>query len=63
MSRDEDAIVAHTCDLGVPVTTDPEDIAAFLRRRRSARGVRHLPVLAADRRSLRRGPGAGVSTW
>ena len=25
--------MAHTCDLGVPVTTDPEDIAAFLRRR------------------------------
>ncbi len=33
VSRDEDAIVAHTSDLGVPVTTDPEDIARFLRRR------------------------------
>lgn len=33
VSRDEDAVVAHTCDLGVPVTTDPADIARFLRRR------------------------------
>ena len=33
VSRDEDAIVAHTSDLGVPVTTNPEDIARFLRRR------------------------------
>ena len=33
VSRDEDAIVAHTSDLGVPVTTHPEDIARFLRRR------------------------------
>ena len=30
---DEDAAVAHTSELGVPVTTDPHDIAAFLRRR------------------------------
>ncbi len=29
---DDDAAVAHTSDLGVPVTTDPHDIAAFLRR-------------------------------
>lgn len=29
----EDAAIAHTADLGVPVTTDPQDIAAFLRRR------------------------------
>lgn len=33
VSRDEDAIVAHTSDLGVPVNTDPEDIARFLRQR------------------------------
>lgn len=33
VSRDEDAIVAHTSDLGVPAKTDPEDIARFLRRR------------------------------
>jgi predicted helicase len=33
VSRDEDSIVAHTSDLGVPVTTNPEDIAWFLRRR------------------------------
>ena len=31
---EEDAAVAHTSELGVPVTTDPADIAAFLRRRR-----------------------------
>jgi superfamily II DNA or RNA helicase len=29
----DDAAIAHTADLGVPVTTDPKDIAAFLRRR------------------------------
>jgi superfamily II DNA or RNA helicase len=28
----EDAAVAHTSELGVPVTTDPSDITAFLRR-------------------------------
>ena len=33
VSRDEDAIVAHTSDLGVPVTTDATEIAAFLRQR------------------------------
>jgi superfamily II DNA or RNA helicase len=33
VSRDEDAIVAYTSDLGVPVTTDATEIAAFLRRR------------------------------
>jgi predicted helicase len=30
---EEDAAVAHTSELGVPVTTDPSEIAAFLRRR------------------------------
>jgi superfamily II DNA or RNA helicase len=30
---DEDAAVAHTSELGVPVTTDPSEIATFLRRR------------------------------
>ncbi|MBI2694921.1 DEAD/DEAH box helicase [Mycobacterium nebraskense] len=29
----EDAAVGHTSELGVPVTTDPSDIAAFMRRR------------------------------
>ena len=29
----DDAAIAHTADLGVPVTTDPQEIAAFLRRR------------------------------
>ncbi len=36
---DEDAAVAHTSELGVPVTTDPHDIAAFLRRRSGSRVV------------------------
>lgn len=31
--RDEDAAVAHVSDLGMPVTTDPEQIATFLRKR------------------------------
>lgn len=30
---DQDQFVAHTSELGLPVTTDPELIAAFLRRR------------------------------
>ncbi len=30
---EQDAPVAHTSDLGVPVTTDPAEIAAFLRKR------------------------------
>ncbi|AQA04894.1 hypothetical protein BVC93_23550 [Mycobacterium sp. MS1601] len=29
----DDAAIAHTTDLGVPVTTDPTEIAAFLRRK------------------------------
>jgi predicted helicase len=29
----DDAAIAHTADLGVPVTTDPKEIAAFLRRK------------------------------
>jgi superfamily II DNA or RNA helicase len=36
---DDDAAVAHTSELGVPVTTDPHDIAAFLRRRSGPRVV------------------------
>jgi superfamily II DNA or RNA helicase len=32
VSRNEDAIVARTSELGVPVTTDPAEIAAFLRQ-------------------------------
>jgi superfamily II DNA or RNA helicase len=35
----EDAAVAHTSELGVPVTTDPHDIGAFLRRRSGPRVV------------------------
>jgi predicted helicase len=34
-----DAAVANTSDLGFPVTTDPEEIAAFLRRRSGRRVV------------------------
>ncbi|MGH3645152.1 MAG: DEAD/DEAH box helicase family protein, partial [Mycobacterium sp.] len=33
VGRTEDAAVAHTSELGVPVTTDAHTIAAFLRRR------------------------------
>ncbi|MCU1701342.1 MAG: putative helicase [Mycobacterium sp.] len=36
---DDDAAVAHTSELGVPVTTDPHAIAAFLRRRSGPRVV------------------------
>ncbi len=35
----EDAPVAYTSELGVPVTTDPHDVAAFLRRRSGPRVV------------------------
>ncbi|WP_201408832.1 DEAD/DEAH box helicase [Mycobacterium paraintracellulare] len=35
----EDAAVAHTSELGVPVTTNPHEIAAFLRRRSGPRVV------------------------
>ena len=34
---DDDAAVAHTSEIGVPVTTDPAAIAAFLRRRSGPR--------------------------
>ena len=34
-----DAVVANTSDLGFPVTTDPEEIATFLRRRSGPRVV------------------------
>jgi superfamily II DNA or RNA helicase len=33
VARDDDVALEHTSDLGVPVTTDPSEIAAFLRRR------------------------------
>ena len=33
VSDAEDIAIAHTADLGVPVTTDPTQIAAFLRRK------------------------------
>jgi superfamily II DNA or RNA helicase len=36
---DSDAVVAHTSDLGLPATTDPERIAEFLRRRSGPRVV------------------------
>ena len=36
---DPDAVVANTSDLGFPVTTDPEEIATFLRRRSGPRVV------------------------
>lgn len=34
-----DAVVSNTSDLGFPVTTDPEEIATFLRRRSGPRVV------------------------
>ena len=34
---EDDAAVGHTSELGVPVTTDPADIAVFLRRRSGPR--------------------------
>jgi predicted helicase len=41
-----DAAVGHTSELGFPVTTDAEEVAAFLRRRSdSHRGVRDLSIL------------------
>ncbi|AQT80276.1 hypothetical protein B1R94_14905 [Mycolicibacterium litorale] len=36
---DDDAVVSHTSDLGVPVTTSPTEIAGFLRRRSMPRVV------------------------
>jgi superfamily II DNA or RNA helicase len=33
VNQSEDEAVAHTSELGIPVTTDPAQIAAFLRRR------------------------------
>ena len=38
-NTDDDVALAHTSDLGVPVTTDPEEIAAFLRQRSGPRVV------------------------
>ncbi|MDV3136820.1 Helicase associated domain protein, partial [Mycobacterium sp. 29Ha] len=37
VSTAEDAPISHTSDLGVPVTTDPEAIAVFLRQRSGPR--------------------------
>lgn len=39
VTRGEDEAVAHTSELGVPVTTDPGEIAGFLRRRTGPRVV------------------------
>ena len=36
---DSDALVSNTSALGFPVTTDPQQIATFLRRRRSCRAI------------------------
>jgi superfamily II DNA or RNA helicase len=38
-NADDDVALAHTSDLGVPVTTGPEEIAAFLRQRSGPRVV------------------------
>jgi superfamily II DNA or RNA helicase len=38
-NSDDDVAVAHTSDLGVPVTTDSEEIATFLRQRSGSRVV------------------------
>ena len=53
----EDEFVPHTSELGLPVTTDPEADRRLPAASRAAGRVRHLPVLAADRRRLR-GPDA-----
>ena len=51
VNQSEDEAVAHTSELGVPVTTDPPEIAAFLRRRSGPRVVfstyQSSPQLAA----------------
>ncbi|MGV7633065.1 Helicase associated domain protein [Mycobacterium kansasii] len=51
VNRGEDEAVAHTSELGVPVTTDPAEIAAFLRRGSGPRVVfstyQSSPQLAA----------------
>ena len=39
VALDPDAVVSNTSDLGFPVTTDPGEIAAFLRRRSSVARV------------------------
>ena len=39
VGRNEDDAGAHTSELGVPVTTDPAEIARFLRRRSGPRVV------------------------
>jgi predicted helicase len=39
VARDDDAALEHITDLGVPATTNPEEIAAFLRRRSGPRVV------------------------
>jgi predicted helicase len=36
---EQDVALAHTSDVGVPVTTDPEEIAGFLRQRSDPRVV------------------------
>lgn len=38
-SADDDVALMHASDLGVPVTTDPEEIAAFMRQRSGPRMV------------------------
>jgi len=51
VNQSEDEAIAHTSELGVPVTTDPTDIAAFLQRRSGPRVVfstyQSSPQLAA----------------
>lgn len=49
-AEDRDAPVATTSDLGLPVTTDPDDIAAFLRR---DGGAVHRVVFATYQSSQR----------
>ena len=48
----EDEFVQHTAELGLPVTTDPDQIAAFLRGRGRRVVFRHLPIVSSDRRRL-----------
>ena len=49
---DDDVALEHTSDLGVPVTTDPAEIAAFLRRRSGPRWC--SPPTSPRRRSPKR---------
>ena len=60
---DDDVAVAHTSDLGVPVTTDPEEIAAFLRQRSGPRVVFATYQSSPQIAEAFRWVGCPPSTW